>query len=70
MKNLSKDDIDYISKYEDYTYIPSSKIYFELELNEQPIIFCQNLTLNVKKNSILFNIGIFPKNQIIKKIFN
>ena len=49
LKNLSKDDIDYISKYEDYTYIPSSKIYFELELNEEPIIFSQNSTLNEKE---------------------
>ena len=49
LENLSKDDIDDISKYEDYTYIPSSKIYFELELNEEPIIFCQNSTLNEKE---------------------
>ena len=54
LENLSKDDIDDIFKYEDYTYIPSSKIYFELELNEEPIIFCQNSTLNEKCYTIQY----------------
>ena len=54
LPNLSS--IKYIGKYENYDYIPSSKIYFDLELNV-PIIFCQKSALN-KKKIILFNIEV------------
>ena len=51
--NIRKISIYYlenVTSYDEYTFIPSLKIYFELERNEQqPIIFCQNSSLNEKE---------------------
>ena len=50
IRNISIYYLDNVTSYEEYTFIPSLKIYFELERNEQqPIIFCQNSSLNEKE---------------------
>ena len=46
--------LDYTNSYTDYEYIPSSKIYFEIE-NEQPIIFSQKSSLNQKETSYIIH---------------
>ena len=45
-------EIEKWDKYEDYDYIPSSKIYFEFEINE-PMIFCQESTLDEKEKNYI-----------------
>ena len=50
IRNISIYYLDNVTSYEEYTFIPSLKIYFELERNEQqPIIFSQNSSLNEKE---------------------
>ena len=70
LSNLSLSKIGYIDKFEDYDYIPSSKIYFELELNE-PIIFCQKSALNEKEKNYIIqyrNITKKPENGKINDL--
>ena len=52
LRDLTTSNIENMEKFEDYDYIPSSKIYFELKFNE-PIIYCQKSTLSQKEKSYI-----------------
>ena len=54
ISNFDRQPFKYIESYEDYIYIPSSKIYFELELNHQPIAFYQKSSLSEKEINYIF----------------
>ena len=69
LSNLSSSSIEYIEKYEDYDYIPSSKIYFELELND-PMIFCQKSAFNKKEKNYIIQYGSITKKPEKEKINN
>ena len=63
ISKFKKKSLDNIYSYSDYSYIPSSKIYFEIE-NEQPMIFSQNSSLNEKeKNYIIHYRNISKKSD-------
>ena len=53
-------------KYEDYNYIPQSKIYFEIESNDSPNIYMQKSPKNINEN--IYNIHYkIPGKQFIKQ---
>jgi hypothetical protein len=54
ISKFKKKSIDYIYSYSDYTYIPTSKIYFEIE-NEQPVIYSQKSSLNEKEKNYIIH---------------
>ena len=54
INKFNKRSLDSIYSYGDYTYIPSSKIYFDIE-NEQPIIFSQKSSLNQQEKSYIIH---------------
>ena len=59
-------DIQYWKKYEDIEYIPNSKIYFEIELNDSPYIFKQKSLIDINKNYYNIHYRI-PAKECIKK---
>ena len=54
INKFKKRSLDNIYSYSDYTYIPSSKLYFDIE-NEQPIIFSQKSLLNQQEKSYIIH---------------
>ena len=69
IKNIPKItfwNIQYWKKYEDIEYIPNSKIYFEIELNDSPYIFKQKSLIDINKNYYNIHYRI-PAKECIKK---
>ena len=69
LSNLGYYSIYNIEKYEDYDYIHSSKIYFELE-SKEPMIFCQKSASNEKEKNYIVQYKSSAKKQENEKINN
>ena len=66
MNNLSPSYIDYKERYEDLDYIPSSKIYFDLDVNE-PIIYSQKSKLDEKEENYIIQYRCINKKSEFEK---
>ena len=70
LNQISSSYINYKEKYEDLDYIPSSKIYFDFEINE-PIIYSQKSIIDEKEeNYIIQYRNINKKSDVEKKELN
>ena len=65
LTNLNADSMKYIRNFEKYDYIPTSKIYFELEIKE-PIIFSQKLIKDKKEIAYVIQYRNIKQNEDLK----
>ena len=66
INNLSSSYLDYKERYEDLDYIPSSKIYFDLDVNE-PIIYSQKSKLDEKEENYIIQYRCINKKSEFEK---
>ena len=66
INNLSSSYLDYKERYEDLDYIPSSKIYFDFDVNE-PIIYSQKSKLDEKEENYIIQYRCINKKSEFEK---